>query len=165
MHPKHFFKKAAYQYWKPWFSNCSEKNTNLCISVCGYKYLFTCSSTHQVCTDLIKEKIELKPIQLVGLLGIRYDNRDYSFYSNVVSSCCIDLLVCRGADKRIWASVDTAGQFFEEIPLAHSYPTTPYGGFWVQSLLYYDVFLITNQRAISIMLTAFFLFTRSLCLY
>jgi len=51
--------------------------------------------------DLIKEKIELKPIQLVGLLGIRYDNRDYSVYSNVVNSCCIDLLVCRGADKRI----------------------------------------------------------------
>lgn len=51
--------------------------------------------------DLIKEKIELKPIQLVGLLGIRYDNRDYSVYSNVVNSCCIDLLVCRGADTRI----------------------------------------------------------------
>ena len=106
---------------------------------------------------MIKEKIELKPIQLAGLLGIRYDNRDYSFYSSVVNSCCIDLLVCRGADKHIRASVDTAREFSEEIPFTDSNPTAAYDGLCVQSLFYYDVFLITNQRAISFALTAFFI--------
>lgn len=106
---------------------------------------------------MIKEKIELKPIQLVGFLGIRYDNRDYTFCNNVVDSCCIDLRVCRGADKHFRASVDTAREFFEEKPFTDSNPTAAYDGLCVQRLLYYDVFLITNQRAISFSLTAFFI--------
>ncbi|MBA7629107.1 hypothetical protein ES703_36605 [subsurface metagenome] len=96
--------------------------------------------------------------QLV-FLGIRYDNRDYSFYINVVNPCCIDLLVCRGTNKHIRASVDTAGLFSQKIPFTDSNPTAAYDGFCVQSFFYYDVFLITNQRAISIMLTAFFICT------
>ena len=101
--------------------------------------------------------------QLV-FLGIRYDNRNYSFYSNVVDSCCIDLLVCRGADKHFRASVDTAREFFEEIPFTDSNPTAAYDGLYVQSLLYYDIFLITNQRAIGVSLTAFFLYAPGGCL-
>ena len=37
-------------------------------------------------------------------------------------------------------------------------PTAAYDGLCVQSFFYYDVFLITNQRAISFSLTAFFLY-------
>jgi hypothetical protein len=110
---------------------------------------------------LIKEKIGLTPIQIVGLLGIRYDNRDYSFYSNVGSSCCIDLLVCRGADKRIWASADTAGQFFEKIPLAHSNPTAASAFSSIQTFIMLKYISVTNQQAISFSLTAFFLSTPS----
>jgi len=108
---------------------------------------------------LIKEKIGFKPILSVVLLGIRYDNRDYTFCSNVVNPCCIDLLVCWGTNKHIRASVDTAGLFSKKIPFTDSNPTAAYDGLCVQSFFYYDVFLITNQRAISIMLTAFFICT------
>jgi len=90
-------------------------------------------------------------------LGIRYDNRNYTFYSNVANSCCIDLLVCRGADKHIRASVNAARDFFEEMPFTNPDPTAAYDGLCVQSLFYYDVFLITNQWAISFVLTAFFI--------
>jgi len=92
-------------------------------------------------------------------LGICYDNRDYSFYINVVNPCCIDLLVCWGTNKHIWASVDTAGLFSKKIPFTDSNPTAAYDGLCVQSFFYYDVFLITNQRAISFALTAFFICT------
>lgn len=92
-------------------------------------------------------------------LGIRYDNRDYSFYRNVVNSCCVDLLVCWGTNKHIRASVDTAGLFSKKIPFTDSNPTAAYDGLCVQSFFYYDVFLITNQRAISFSLTAFFICT------
>ena len=126
------------------------------MSLHGYEYLFTCSSTHQVCADLIKEKIEFKPIHLIGFLGIHYDNRNYSVCNSGTDSCCIDLLVCRGADKQTKSEIDTADLFSKEISFTNSNPTAAYGGLWVQSLLYYDVFLITNQRAISVMLTAFF---------
>jgi hypothetical protein len=105
---------------------------------------------------LIKEKFELKPIQLVGLLGIHYDNRNYPVNSRGSDSCCIDLLVCRVADKHIRASVNTAGGFSKKISFTDSNPTAAYEGLCVQSFFYYDVFLITNQRAISFVLTAFF---------
>ncbi len=92
-------------------------------------------------------------------LGIRYDNRYYSFYRNVVNPCCIDLLVCWGTNKHIRASVDTAGLFSKKIPFTDSNPTAAYDRLCVQSFFYYDVFLITNQRAISFSLTAFFICT------
>jgi len=106
---------------------------------------------------LIKEKIELKPIQLMGLLGIHYDNRNYPVNSRGINSRCIDLLVCRGADEHIRASINTAREFSKKISFTDSNPTTAYDGLCVQSFFYYDVFLITNQRAISFALTAFFI--------
>jgi hypothetical protein len=105
---------------------------------------------------LIKEKIEIKPIQLIGLLGIHYENKDIASFSIVANSCCIDLLVCRGADEHIRASVNTAGDFSKKVSFTDSNPTAAYDGLCVQSFFYYDVFLITNQRAISFVLTAFF---------
>jgi len=108
-----------------------------------------CSFAHSRRNDLIKEKIELKPIQLVSLLGIHYENKDFASFSIVVNSCCIDLLVCRGSDKQIRASVDTAREFSKEIPFTDSNSTTAHDGLCVQSPLYYDVFLMTNQLAIS----------------
>jgi len=77
----------------------------------------------------------------------------------VVNPCCIDLLVCWGTNKHIRASVDTAGLFSKKIPFTDSNPTAAYDGLCVQSFFYYDVFLITNQRAISFALTAFFICT------
>jgi len=108
---------------------------------------------------LIKEKIELKPIQLVVFLGIRYDNRNYPVNSRGSDSCCIDLLVCRVADKYIRASINTARKYSKKISFTDSNPTAAYDGLCVQSFFYYDVFLITNQRAISFALTAFFICT------
>jgi len=108
---------------------------------------------------LIKEKIELKPIQLVVFLGIRYDNRNYPINSRGSDSCCIDLLVCRVADKHIRASINTARKYSKKISFTDSNPTAAYNGLCVQSFFYYDVFLITNQRAISFALTAFFICT------
>jgi hypothetical protein len=109
---------------------------------------------------LIKEKIELKPIQLIGHLGIHYENKDIASFSIVANSCCIDLLVCRGADKHIRASIDTAREFSKKkISFTDSNPTAAYNGLCVQSFFYYDVFLTTNQRAISFALTAFFICT------
>jgi len=75
---------------------------------------------------LIKEKIELKPIQLMGLLGIHYENKDIASFSIVVNSCCIDLLVCRGADEHIRASVNTAGDFSKKVSFTDSNPTAAY---------------------------------------
>lgn len=60
---------------------------------------------------MIKEKIELKPIQIVGHLGIRYDDRNYSVNSRRSDSCCIDLFVCNAKSMQTRASVDTAGKF------------------------------------------------------
>ena len=108
---------------------------------------------------MIKEKIELKPIQLMRLLGIHYENKNFASFSIVANSCCIDLLVCRGADKHIRASIDTAREFSKKISFTDSNPTAAYDGLCVQSFFYYDVFLITNQRAISFSLTAFFICT------
>jgi hypothetical protein len=59
--------------------------------------------------DLIKEKIVLTPIQIDGFLGMHYDNRNDSVYNSGTGSCCIDLLVCRGADKQTQTSIDAAG--------------------------------------------------------
>ena len=92
----------------------------------------------------------------MGLLGIHYENKDIASFSIVANSCCIDLLVCRGADKHIRASIDTAREYSKKIPFTDSNPTAAYDGLCVQSFFYYDVFLITNQRAISFALTAFF---------
>jgi len=100
--------------------------------------------------------LNLSRYHYLVFLGIRYDNRDYTFYINVVNPCCIDLLVCWGTNKHIRASVDTAGLFSKKIPFTDSNPTAAYDGLCVQSFFYYDVFLITNQRAISFALTAFF---------
>ena len=108
---------------------------------------------------MIKEKIELKPIQLMRLLGIHYENKNFASFSIVANSCCIDLLVCRGADKHIRASIDTAREFSKKISFTDSNPTAAYDGLCFQSFFYYDVFLITNQRAISFALTAFFICT------
>lgn len=72
---------------------------------------------------MIKEKIELKPIQLMGLLGIHYDDRNYPVNSRGSDSCCIDLLVCRVADKHIRASVNTAGDFSKKVSFTDSNPT------------------------------------------
>ena len=95
----------------------------------------------------------------MGYLGIRYDNRNYSVNSRGIDSCCIDLLVCRGADKHIRASIETAREFPKKISFTDSNPTAAYDGLCVQSFFNYDVFLITNQRAISFALTAFFICT------
>ncbi len=95
----------------------------------------------------------------MGLLGIHYDNRNYPINSRRSYSCCIDLLVCRGANKHIRASIDTAREFFKKVSFTNSNPTAAYEGLCVQSFFYYDVFLITNQRAISFVLTAFFICT------
>ena len=81
---------------------------------------------------MIKEKIELKPIQLMGYLGIRYDNRNYSVNSRGIDSCCIDLLVCRGADKHIRASIDTAREF-KKISFTDSNPTAAFDSLCIQS--------------------------------
>jgi len=81
---------------------------------------------------LIKEKIGLTPIQIDGLLGMHYDSRNYSVHNSGTGSCCIDLLVCRGADKQSRASIDTAGLFSKEIPFSDSNPTAAYDGLCVQ---------------------------------
>ena len=85
-------------------------------------WILTFTERHRESVSLIKEKNELKPIQLIGLLGIHYEDKDFTSFSNLVNSCCIDLLVCRRADKHIRASFDTAGDFFEEIPFTNSNP-------------------------------------------
>jgi len=95
----------------------------------------------------------------VVFLGIRYDNRNYPVNSRGSDSCCIDLLVCRVADKHIRASINTARKYSKKISFTDSNPTAAYDGLCVQSFFYYDVFLITNQRAISFALTAFFICT------
>jgi hypothetical protein len=69
------------------------------------------------------------------------------------------LLVCRGANKHIRASVNAARDFFEEMPFTNPDQTTAYDSLYVQSFFYYDVFLSTNQWAISFALTAFFICT------
>ena len=64
----------------------------------------------------------------MGHLGIRYDNRNYSVNSSGSDSCCIDLLVCRGADEHIRASIDTAREFSKKISFTDSNPTAAYDG-------------------------------------
>jgi hypothetical protein len=58
------------------------------------------------------------------------------------NSCCIDLLVCRGTDKRIRASFDTAGRLSKTNLFTFSNPTAASGGVREKYLIY-DVFLIT----------------------
>jgi hypothetical protein len=65
-------------------------------------------------------------------LGIHYDSRDYSVHNSGTDSCCIDLLVCRGADGQTGAWIDTAGLFSKEIPFTDYNPTAACDGLCVQ---------------------------------
>jgi len=117
--------------------------------------------------DLIKEKIELMPIEVNGLWGMHYENKDFFSCSNVVDSCFIGLLGHRGADKRICTSTNTdqAGQFIEKMPLAHSNPTAASDGFLGSKA--FILRCIPNYEPTGHKRYAYglFLFIRSLCLY
>jgi hypothetical protein len=64
-------------------------------------------------------------------LGIHYDSRNYSVCNSGSDSCCVDLLVCRGADKQTRVSINTVRLFSKEIPITDYNPTAAYDGLCV----------------------------------
>ena len=68
-------------------------------------------------------------------------------------------MFCWGTNKHIRASVDTAGLFSPKISFTDSNPTAAYDGLCVLSFSTKMYSYITNQRAISFSLTAFFICT------